>query len=105
MRTFHAAHQAMARAILTCPGIIIHSPVRPGAQCLYWHEIGEYYFASDTSKPGLQYITAPQVALRATNALVGCHYFTVAAPISIMHDRVQIRTIDISDTEAVYRTI
>ena len=95
MRTFHAAHQAMARAILTCPGIIIHSPVRPGAQCLYWHEIGEYYFASDTRKPGLQYITAPQVALRAWNGLVGWRYFEVAPPFSIKQATEQGRTIKI----------
>ena len=95
MRTFHAAHQAMTRAILTCPGIIIHSPVRPGAQCLYRHEIGEYYFTSDTRKPGLQYITAPQVALRAWNGLVGWRYFEVAPPFSIKQATEQGRTIKI----------
>src|SRR5947209_12982103 len=95
MCTLDTAHQAMARAIFTCPGVIIHSLVRPGAQCFYRHEIGEHYFSGGTGKPRLEYIAAPEVALRSRNGLVGRSYLEKATALSIEQAREQGWTIKV----------
>src|SRR2546430_11786320 len=57
---FHNAHQAMARTIFACPGIIVHPPVRPGTHRLDRHEIRQYHCTFSTSQSALERITPTQ---------------------------------------------
>src|SRR5579863_4797532 len=81
--TLHTTHNTMARAIVTSPGIIIHTSIRPCAQCLYRHKIGQHDFTSSTSKLCLQDIATTEVALRSGDCFVGRAYLEVAAAFGI----------------------
>src|SRR5258706_11526171 len=95
----------MTRAVFTSPGIIVHFPELPGAQCLNRHKIGENNFTLHTGKASLQYIAAAQVALRSRNCTIGRSNLKVPPSVGIQQPAEDGRAIEVRQTTPVYRTI
>src|SRR5579883_174752 len=104
MCAFHNTHQTMTGTILLRTGIILHSFIRPGAQCLYRQKIGEHHFTSNAGEASLQNITPAQIVLRSNKRAICRRNLEEATTLCIERATKDGWAVEVRETPPVYRS-